>query len=425
MARFNINKYRVLNLRQANSIINKNYNIPEKYIMVNEAMLALGTSNSVIRELFEYGNARAAAVGRENVYDFSIGNPSVPAPTEVNRAFVSIIESVDSLRVHGYTPAAGVPEARIAVADDLNARYGTKLKKDNIFFTCGAAPALVSVIRALAVDGAEIIGIQPCFPEYVPFAEANGARFVPVKAEAGTFQPDVAALSAGISAHTQAVIVNSPNNPTGVVYTRESLEAVAVLLRRKSVEYGHPIYIIADEPYRELVFDGSQALFIPTIYKNTIVCYSYSKSLSLPGERVGYVCVPDTVEDSRTVFAAIAGAARAGGHVCAPSLQQRVVAMCAASRPNVETYRRNSLYLYDKLTAMGYRCVRPDGAFYMFVKAPGGDAKAFSDAARAHDLLVVPGGDFGCPDYFRVSTCVSYDMIRRSIPAFEAVLAEF
>lgn len=393
--------------------------------MVNKAMLALGTSSSVIRELFEYGNARAAVVGRENVYDFSIGNPSVPAPTEVNRAFVSIIETIDSLRVHGYTPAPGVPEARLAVADDLNARYGTALRKENIFFTCGAAPALVSVIRALAVKDAEIIGITPCFPEYVPFAEANGVRFVPVKADARTFQPDVAALAAGITAHTQAVIVNSPNNPTGVVYTREALEAVAKLLTEKSAEYGHPIYIIADEPYRELVFDGSPAPFIPTIYNNTIVCYSYSKSLSLPGERVGYVCVPDTVDDSAEVFAAVAGAARASGHVCAPSLQQRVIALCAASRPDVKTYRRNSYFLYDKLTAMGYDCVHPDGAFYMFVKAPGGDAKVFSDAARAHDLLVVPGGDFGCPDYFRVSTCVSYDMICRSLPAFEATLAEF
>lgn len=393
--------------------------------MVNKTMLALGTSSSVIRELFEYGNARAAVVGRENVYDFSIGNPSVPAPTEVNRAFVSIIETIDSLRVHGYTPAPGVPEARLAVADDLNARYGTALRKENIFFTCGAAPALVSVIRALAVKDAEIIGITPCFPEYVPFAEANGVRFVPVRADARTFQPDVAALAAGITAHTQAVIVNSPNNPTGVVYTREALEAVAKLLAEKSAEYGHPIYIIADEPYRELVFDGTPVPFIPTIYNNTIVCYSYSKSLSLPGERVGYVCVPDTVDDSAEVFAAVAGAARASGHVCAPSLQQRVIALCAASRPDVKTYRRNSYFLYDKLTAMGYDCVHPDGAFYMFVKAPGGDAKAFSDAARAHDLLVVPGRDFGCPDYFRVSTCVSYDMICRSLPAFETTLAEF
>ncbi len=393
--------------------------------MVNKAMLALGTSGSVIRELFEYGNARAAVVGRENVYDFSIGNPSVPAPPEVNRAFVSTVETVDSLRVHGYTPAPGVPEARLAVADDLNARYGTALRKENIFFTCGAAPALVSVIRALAVEGAEIIGIMPCFPEYIPFTEANGARFVPAMADTRTFQPDATALARGITAHTQAVIINSPNNPTGVVYTRAALESVAKLLTEKSAEYGHPIYIIADEPYRELVFDGSPVPFIPTVYNNTVVCYSYSKSLSLPGERVGYICVPDTVDDSAEVFAAIAGAARASGHVCAPSLQQRVIERCAALRPDVETYRRNSYFLYDKLTAMGYDCVHPDGAFYMFVKAPGGDAKAFSDAARAHDLLIVPGGDFGCGEYFRVSTCVSYDMICRSLPAFERTLAEF
>nr|WP_325195819.1 pyridoxal phosphate-dependent aminotransferase [uncultured Oscillibacter sp.] len=390
--------------------------------MVSATSLALGTSRSCIRELFEYGLKQAAVVGKENVFDYSLGNPSIPSPPEVNQAIVSIIQEIDSLDIHGYTPAPGAMPARKAIADDLNARFHTSIRAENIFFTCGAAPALISVIRALAVEGAEIMAIAPFFPEYRPFTEQNGASFVMVPADTQSFQISMEAVEARITPHTQAVIINSPNNPSGVVYTRDTLSSLGELLTRKSAEYGHPIYIIADEPYRELVYDGVEVPFIPTIYPNTIVCYSYSKSLSLPGERIGYVCVPDQVEDSADVFAAVAGAARAMGHVCAPSLQQLVVARCASVRPDLEAYDRNRNALYDALISYGYECVKPNGAFYMFVKAPGGSAKAFSDKAKEKNLLLVPGDDFGCPEFFRICTCVSYDMIQRSLPVFKELI---
>lgn len=390
--------------------------------MVNESMLRLGTNRSCIRELFEYGLRQAAIVGKENVFDYSLGNPSIPAPPEVNEAIVDIVQSTDSLAVHGYTPAPGLPDAREAVAKELSGRYGVSIRGANIFFTCGAAPGLISVIRALNLGDSEFIAIAPFFPEYRPFAEANGARLVVVPADIPSFQINWAALEARINEHTQAVIVNTPNNPSGVIYTRETLEHLAALLTRKSAELGRPIFLIADEPYRELAYDGAEVPFIPKVYSNTIVCYSYSKSLSLPGERIGYVCVPDWVEDSAAVFAAIAGAARASGHVCAPALQQRVVARCAASRPDLKAYDENRTLLYEALSSYGYDCVKPNGAFYMFVKAPGGDSQAFSDRAREKNLLLVPGGDFGVPEYFRICTCVSKDMILRSLPAFRALI---
>ena len=392
--------------------------------MVSETSLALGTSRSCIRELFEYGLRQAAVVGKENVFDYSLGNPSIPSPPEVNQAIISTIQEMDSLDIHGYTPAPGAMPARKAIADDLNARFHTSIRGENIFFTCGAAPALISVIRALAVEGAEIMAIAPFFPEYRPFTEQNGASFVVVPADTKSFQISMEAVEARITPHTQAVIINSPNNPSGVVYTRETLSSLGELLTRKSAEYGHPIYIIADEPYRELVYDGVEVPFIPTIYPNTIVCYSYSKSLSLPGERIGYVCVPDQVEDSADVYAAVAGAARAMGHVCAPSLQQLVVARCASVRPDLEAYDRNRNALYDALISYGYECVKPNGAFYMFVKAPGGSSKAFSDKAKEKNLLLVPGDDFGCPEFFRICTCVSYDMIQRSMPVFKELIED-
>lgn len=390
--------------------------------MVSETMYALGSKRSCIRELFEYGLKQTKIVGRENVYDFSIGNPSIPSPPEVNEAFVSIVQQRDSLAVHGYTTAGGSDEARAAVAADLNTRYNARIRPENLFFTCGAAPALIAAIRALAVEGAEIMAIAPYFAEYRPFVEANGPKFVVVPADREAFQIRFDELETRITSHTQAVIINSPCNPSGVVYTRETLERLAEILTRRSQGYGHPIYILADEPYRELAYDGAEAPFIPNIYPNTIVCYSYSKSLSLPGERIGYACVPDQAEDSQRVYAAVAGAARVLGHVCAPSLQQLVVARCAEVRPDLNAYDRNRTALYEALTAYGYRCAKPTGAFYMFVQAPGGDAQAFSDRAKAKNLLVVPGGDFGCPDFFRVSTCVDYDMIQRSLPVFRELI---
>lgn len=392
--------------------------------MVNQNMLKLGTNRSCIRELFEYGLRQAAIVGKENVFDYSIGNPSIPAPPEVNESFVDIIRNTDSLAVHGYTPAPGMPAARDAVAAELTERFGLPIRGANIFFTCGAAPALIAVMRALNLGESEFIAIAPFFPEYRPFAESNGAKLVVVPADVPNFQINWTALEASINERTQAVIVNSPNNPSGVIYTRETLERLAALLKRKGEELGHPIFIIADEPYRELVYDGEEAPFIPTIYENTIVCYSYSKSLSLPGERIGYICVPDCVDDSAMVFAAIAGGARASGHVCAPALQQRVVARCAASRPNIRAYDENRAVLYEALTSYGYDCVKPNGAFYMFIKAPGGDAQAFSEKAKEKNLLIVPGGDFGVPEYFRICTCVSPEMIQRSLPVFKALLEE-
>lgn len=393
--------------------------------MISAQMYALGSKRSCIRELFEYGLKQSAVVGRENVFDFSIGNPSIPSPPEVNEAIVSIVRSRNSLAVHGYTPAPGSMEARTAVAADLNARFSAGIRPENIFLTCGAAPALIAAVRALAVEEAEIVSIAPFFAEYRPYVEANGCRFVVVPPDTRAFQIRFDELERCLNPHTQAVIVNSPNNPSGVIYTRETLVRLAEVLRRKSAEFGHPIYILADEPYRELAYDGAAVSFIPNLYPDTVVCYSWSKSLSLPGERIGYVCVPDQAADSDALFAAIAGAARTLGHVCAPSLQQLTVALCASVRPDLEAYDRNRLTLYEALTSYGYECPRPNGAFYLFAKAPGGDAQAFSDRAKRENLLVVPGGDFGCPDYFRASTCVSYDMIVRSLPVFRALIEEY
>lgn len=387
-------------------------------------MYTLGTNRSCIRDLFEYGLQQAQTVGKENVFDFSLGNPSIPAPNAVRDAFSGLIEREDSLSVHGYTPAPGLFDARSAVADDLTDRFGFPIHPENLFFTCGAAPALTAAIRALAVENAEILAIAPFFPEYRPFVEHNGAAFAVVPADTDTFQIPVADVEAALTPHTQGIIVNSPNNPSGVVYTRGNLSALAALLTRKSQEYGHPIYILADEPYRELVYDGAEVPFLPAIYPHTIICYSYSKSLSLPGERIGYVCIPDCAADSRELLAAVAGASRILGHVCAPSLQQQVAAQCARVRPDLEAYDRNRRTLYDALTSYGYACVKPDGAFYLFVKAPGGDAQAFSDRAKKRNLLIVPGGDFGCPDFFRISTCVSHDMILRSLPVFQQLISE-
>ena len=386
--------------------------------MINEKMYALGANRSCIRDLFEYGCQRAAVVGRENVYDYSLGNPSIPAPAGVNQAIREILDELPSLAIHGYTSATGDLGARTAIADDLNARYNAGVRPGDLFLGCGAAPELISVLRALAVPGAEVMAIAPFFPEYRPFTEASGAAFVVVPADVPAFQIDLAAVEAAITEHTQAIIINSPNNPSGTVYTEKTLTALAELLTRKSGEIGHPIYIIADEPYRELVYGGVEAPFIPNIYPNTVVCYSYSKSLSLPGERIGYVYVPQQCSDHDALFAAIAGAARAAGHVCAPSLMQKVIARCTHLRPDLEAYDENRRLLSEGLKGFGYEMADPDGAFYLFVKAPGGDAAAFSEKAKQKDLLVVPGGDFGCPDYFRICYCVSKEMILKSLPVF-------
>ena len=390
--------------------------------MLNQTACSLGTHRSCIRELFEYGRQRAVVVGAENIFDYSLGNPSIPSPPEVNDAIRQILQDMPSLQVHGYTSAVGDLGARTAIADDLNARYGANVQPEQLFLGCGAAPELVAVFHALAVPGGEILAIAPYFPEYKPFVTGAGLRFRVVPPDLPDFQISLPALAENLTPNTQAVIVNSPNNPSGVVYSRETLTALAELLTQKSREYGHPIYIVSDEPYRELYYGDGEVPFLPLIYPDTIVCYSYSKSLSLPGERIGYVYVPEQATDSKLLYAAIAGAARSMGHVCAPSLWQQVIARCAHLRPDLAAYDKNRQALWQGLTQLGYEIARPDGAFYLFVKAPGGDAKAFSQKAKQLDLLIVPGDDFGCPGYFRLCYCVSHDMILRSLPLFAQLL---
>ena len=390
--------------------------------MVNQKFYQLGTAPSVIRELFAYGLEQAQVVGPENVFDYSLGNPSIPAPAKVNQSIHDILNDTDSIRVHGYSMACGFDAAREAIAANLNRRFGMELKPGNLFLTCGAAPGLIAVIKALlAEEDSEIMAVAPFFPEYRPFTESNGGRLVVVPADTRAFQIDLSQVERRLTPRTQAIIINSPNNPSGVVYTRETYQALAEILNSKAAEYGHPIYIVSDEPYRELAY-GVEVPFLPEIYRDTVICYSYSKSLSLPGERIGYVYVPQKATDGKALYSAVAGAARAGGHVCAPSLWQKVIARCAHLRPDLESYDRNRKALYEGLTRMGYEMAKPDGAFYLFIKAPGGDANAFSDAAKKKDLLVVPGDGFGCPGYFRICYCVSLEMIQKSLPVFEELI---
>ena len=390
--------------------------------MINQTAYALGANRSCIRDLFEYGRARAAFVGEENIYDYSLGNPSIPSPAAVDLTIREVLADTPSLQVHGYTSAVGDMTTRQAIAEDLNDRYDAGVRAEDLFITCGAAPGLTAVFRALAVPGAEILAVAPYFPEYKPFAENAGFTFKVIPPDVPDFQIQLDAVEAALTPNTAAIILNSPNNPSGTVYTRQTLTELATLLTRKSQEFGHPVYIVSDEPYRELVYGGVEVPFIPTIYPNTVVCYSYSKSLSLPGERIGYVYVPRQAADSVALYAAVAGAARAMGHVCAPSLWQKVIAQCVHLRPDLKAYDQNRKALRDGLVALGYEVANPDGAFYLFVKAPGGDANAFSEKAKEKDLLLVPGDGFGCPGYFRLCYCVSHDMIRRSLPIFAELI---
>lgn len=392
--------------------------------MFNSKAYALGANRSCIRELFEYGRSRAAVVGEENVLDFSLGNPSIPAPQAVEDAIREILRETPSVAVHGYTPAGGDMAARDAIARELNRRYDWDVTPQELFLGCGAAPELIAVFRALAVPGGKILAIAPYFPEYAPFVEESGLKFGVVPAQEPDFQIDMEALEALVTENTQAVIANSPNNPSGVVYSRETLQKLGALLEKKSREYGHPIYIVSDEPYRELVYDGTEVPFLPAIYRDTIVCYSYSKSLSLPGERIGYIYVPRKATDGEALYAAVAGAARSIGHVCAPSLFQKVIARCAQIPPDLASYDRNRRTLYEALVEAGYQVAKPQGAFYLFVKAPEGDGEAFSQRAKEKDLLIVPGKDFGCPGYCRLCYCVPYEKIQKSIPIFRELIGK-
>ncbi|MGM9613986.1 MAG: pyridoxal phosphate-dependent aminotransferase [Oscillospiraceae bacterium] len=393
--------------------------------MLNEKMVALGTARSVIRELFEYGKKRAAVVGEENVFDFSIGNPSVPAPESVNREAIRLLTEMDPVLLHGYTSAAGDAGVRSALADSVNRRFGMNYTGDHFYCTVGAAAALCCCFNGLCCPGDEVVVFAPYFPEYKVFIEKAGARMTLVPADVESFQINFEALEELLNAHTKAVLVNSPNNPSGVVYSEETVKRLAALLEAKSAEFGHPIYLIADEPYREIVYDGTVVPYIPKYYKNTLVCYSWSKSLSIPGERIGYVAVGPDVEDWELVFAAVAGAGRALGYVNASSLFQRVAAVCGDDTADISVYAENRRLLLDGLRSMGFTCVEPGGTFYLFPRTLEPDDFAFSERAKAHDLLVVPGAGFGAPGHVRISYCVPTERIRRALPVFEQLAKEY
>lgn len=393
--------------------------------MVSEEMYVLGTKKSTIRTIFEFGQKRAAEVGAENVFDFSLGNPNVPAPDFIRDAAVDILMHGDPTEVHGYTIAPGKPAVREVLAADLKRRFGMEVTGKNLFMTAGAAASVTITFKALIEPGDEFVTFAPFFPEYRVFVEACGGKLVVVPAKTDDFQIDLTALERALTPQTKAVIVNSPNNPSGAVYRETTIRRLADLLRAKEQEYGHPIFIVADEPYREIVYDGASVPCIPLFYDNTIVCYSYSKSFSLPGERIGYIVVPDTAADFARIYGAIAGAARVLTHVNAPSLWQLVVARCAGKAADLSTYARNAALLYDGLTALGFSCVRPQGAFYLFPQALEPDDAAFCRRAQEYDLLLVPGRDFGCPGYFRAAYCVRTKMIEKSLPRFEELAKSY
>ena len=394
--------------------------------MLSKDMLALGTRRSVIREIFEFGKKRAAEVGPENVFDFSIGNPSIPAPECVKKAILELLDNEDPCVLHGYTSAQGDPRARRAIADYVNKTHGVALSPDDIYMTCGAAASLIISLKAMCVPGDEVISFAPFFPEYKVFVEAVGGRFAVIPPDAPRFQISAEQLRRTVNEHTKAVIINSPNNPSGVIYSAETLKSLAAVLEDKAREYGHPIYLLADEPYRELVYDKNITVPYPMqFYKNTIVCYSYGKSLSLPGERIGYIAVSPEMEGSRDMYFAICGAGRALGYVCAPSMFQLAVAKCQGQTGDLEAYKANRDLLYDGLTKLGFECVHPDGAFYLFVKSPEADDEAFCEKAKKYDLLLVAGAGFGAPGYVRLAYCVKKSMIERSLPAFEKLIKEY
>ena len=393
----------------------------------NQKMFGLGSKRSIIREIFEYSKTRAKEIGAENVYDFSLGNPSVPAPAEVNGAIKELLDSESSVLLHGYTSAQGDAGVRAAIADSINEKFGVGISPNLIYMTCGAAASLSICLRALVEDGSEdeCIVFAPFFTEYRVFIENAGAKIVVSEPAEKTLQIDIADFEGRINEKTKAVIVNSPNNPSGVVYTEDTVKALCEVLKRKSEEYGKTIYLIADEPYRELVYSGVDVPYLMNYYDNTLVCYSYSKSLSLPGERIGYIAVSPTMEDATDIYLAVCGAGRSLGYVCAPSLFQQVIARCINAKVNVEAYKENRDILYKNLTQYGYECVKPDGAFYLFVKALEDDAYKFYERAKAHEILVVPCDDFGVKGYVRIAYCTDKSRVEGALPAFKALAEEY
>ena len=393
--------------------------------MYTESLVKLGKVRSEIREIFEYGNKRKAEIGAENVFDFSIGNPSVPAPKSVDDAIIDLVNNFDSVALHGYTSAQGDAHVRETIANYINDKFGTNVTANNIYMTCGAAASLTIVMNAILQKDDECIVFTPYFPEYGVFIERTGAKLVEVKSQEKTFQIDMDNFEKAINEKTKAVIINSPNNPSGVVYTVETIEKMCQLLKKKEEEYGHPIFLITDEPYREVVYDDTEVPYVINYYDNTFVCYSYSKALSLPGERIGYIVVSPKMIDEEDAYAAVCGAGRALGYVCAPSMLQRVIEKCISDTSDISIYKENRDLLYNALTKMGFECVYPDGAFYLFVKAMGEDAYEFCEKAKEYELLLVPANSFGTPGYVRVSYCVQTKQIEDALPAFEKLAESY
>lgn len=395
-------------------------------MIVSKKMYELGSKRSAIRELFEYGKQQVAKVGAENVFDFSLGNPTVPSPAIVNETLKEIMDNNDSITVHGYTSAQGDVQTRKAIADYLNNTYGTHFTENNFYMTMGAAASLSLCFKALTTsENDEFITIAPYFPEYNVFVESSGAKLVVVSADTTNFQINFDELEQKINKNTKGVIINSPNNPSGAVYSKATIEKLASLLERKSNEYNTQIFIISDEPYREIAYDGIEVPYVTKYYNNTLVCYSYSKSLSLPGERIGFVIVPDEAYESKELYAAICGAGRALGYVCAPSIFQKMLVKCVGQTGDINIYKKNRDILYNGLTELGYECFKPDGAFYMFVKALEDDADAFCEKAKEENILIVSATGFGCPGFVRIAYCVDEYMIERSFAAFKRLKEKY
>jgi len=393
--------------------------------MISKKMENLGKNRSVIREIFEYGNKRRAEIGSENVFDFSLGNPSIPAPKSVSDRMIKLLSETDPVALHGYTSAQGAPSVRKAIADDINKRFNINATPDLLYMTCGAAASLTISLTALINDGDEVIALAPFFPEYRVFSEKAGAVFKVVKCRESDFQIDFDALAKQIGKNTKAIIINSPNNPSGVVLSESTIKQLSELLNKKSREYKRDIFIIADEPYRELVYGDTVVPYIPQYYDNTLVCYSFSKSLSLPGERIGYIFVSPRVHNATDVYAAVCGAGRALGFVCAPSLLQFTVAESLGQTSDISVYEKNRNLLYDALTKYGFKLVKPEGAFYLFMKSPEADANAFCEKAKKYELLLVPSDDFGFEGYIRISYCVKTEMIEKSLESFKKLSEEY